>query len=341
MVRWLGILVRALRSTLRTQRELALENLALRQQVAVLKARQPRPQLTATDRLFWVVLSTLWRNWRSSLLVVRPETVVRWHRRGFRHYWAWKSRRRRGRPIISSDLRELIRRMSHANPLWGAPRIHGELLKLGLTVSQATVSKYMVRPRRPPSQAWRTFLKNHAQELIALDFFTVPTATFRVLFVFVVLSYGRRRRVHFNVTEHPTAEWTARQLLEACGVNECPRHLTRDRDQVYGERFSRQARVLDIREAVIAPRSPWQNAYAERVIGSIRRECLDHVVIVSERQLLRILSKYVDYYNKTRTHLSLAKDAPDSRSVLPPSQGGVIQVPRVGGLHHEYLRQAA
>jgi putative transposase len=219
MVRWLGILVRALRSTLRTQRELALENLALRQQVAVLKARQPRPQLTATDRLFWGVLSRLWRNWRSSLLVVRPETVVRWHRQGFRYYWAWKSRRCRGRPIISSDLRELIRRMSHANPLWGAPRIHGELLKLGLTVSQATVSKYMVRPRRPPSQAWCTFLKNHAQELIALDFFTVPTATFRVLFVFVVVSHGRRRLVHFNVTEHPTAEWTARQLLEACGLD--------------------------------------------------------------------------------------------------------------------------
>ncbi len=340
MVRWLGILVRALRSTLRTQRELALENLALRQQVAVLKARQPRPQLTAPDRLFWVVLSRLWGNWRSSVLVVRPETVVRWHRQGFRYYWAWKSRRRRGRPIISSDLRELIRRMSHANPLWGAPRIHGELLKLGLTVSQATVSKYMVRPRRPPSQAWRTFLKNHAQELIALDFFTVSTATFRVLFVLVVLSHGRRRLVHFNVTEHPTAEWTARQLLEAGGLDECPRHLIRDHDQVYGERFSRQARMLDIREAVIAPRSPWQNAYAERVIGSIRRECLDHVVIVRERQLLRILSKYADYYNRTRTHLSPAKDAPESRSVQPPSQGRVMQVPRVGGLHHEYLRRA-
>jgi transposase InsO family protein len=273
--------------------------------------------------------------------VVRPETVVRWHRQGFRYYWAWKSRRRRGRPIISSDLRELIRRMSHANPLWGAPRIHGELLKLGLTVSQATVSKYMVRPRRPPSQAWRAFLKNHVHDLIALDFFTVPTATFRVLFVFVVLSHGRRWLMHFNVREHPTVEWTARQLLEACGLDECPRHLIRDHDQVYGERFSRQARMLDIREAVIAPRSPWQNAYAERVIGSIRRECLDHVVIVRERQLLRILSEYADYYNRTRTHLSLAKDAPESRSVQPPSQGRVMQVPRVGGLHREYLRRAA
>jgi transposase InsO family protein len=215
-------------------------------------------------------------------------------------------------------------------------------LKLGLTVSQATVSKYMLlRPRRPPSQAGRTFLKNHAKDLIALDFFTVPTATFRVLFVLLVLSHGRRRLVHFNVTEHPTAEWTARQLLEACGLEESPRYLIRDRDQVYGERFTRQARMLDLREVVIAPRSPWQNAYAERVIGSIRRECLDHVVVIGERHLRGILSTYVDYYNGARTHLSLAKDAPEPRSVQPPRQGRVVELPRVGGLHHEYLRRAA
>jgi transposase InsO family protein len=235
----------------------------------------------------------------------------------------------------------LIQRMSRANPLWGAPRIHGELLKLGLTVSQATVSKYMLRHRRSPSQAWRAFLKNHARDLIALDFFTVPTATFRVLFVLVVLTHSRRRLVYFNVTEHPTAEWTARQLLEACTLEASPRYLIRDRDSVYGERFSRQARTLDIGEAVIAPRSPWQNAYAERVIGSIRRECLDHVVVIGERHLRRILSEYVDYYNRARTHLSLTKDAPAPRSVRPPRQGRVVEVPRVGGLHHEYLRRAA
>ena len=222
MVRWLGILLRTFRSAVRTRRELALENLALRQQLAVWKARQPRPGLTEMDRVFWIVVARLWKNWRSSLQVVRPETVVRWHRRGFRLYWAWKSRRRWGRPAIGRDLRDLIRQMSCANPLWGAPRIHGELLKLGLTVSQATVSKYMVRPRRPPSQAWRTFLKNHAPDLIALDFFTVATATFRVLFVLVVLTHSRRRLVHFNVTEHPTAEWTARQLLEACALEQGP-----------------------------------------------------------------------------------------------------------------------
>jgi len=341
MVRWLGILVGTLRSSVRTHRELALENLALRQQVAVWKVRQPRPQLTATDRLFWVVLSRLWKNWRSSLQVVRPETVVRWHRQGFRRYWAWKSRHRRGRPAIGTEVRDLIRRMSRANPLWRAPRIHGELLKLGLTVSQATVSKYMPRQRRPPSQVWRTFLKNHAQDLIALDFFTVPTATFRVLFVLVVLSHGRRRLWHFNITEHPTAEWTGRQLIEACGPEDSPRYLIRDRDQVYGERFSRQARMLDIRETVTAPRSPWQNAYAERVIGSIRRECLDHIVVIGERHLRGILSNYVDYYNETRTHLALAKDAPEPRSAQAPSQGRVVEVPRVGGLHHEYRRRAA
>jgi hypothetical protein len=274
MVRWLGILVGTLRFIVRTRCELALENLALRQQLAVWKARQPRPRLTAMDRLFWILLSRLWKSWRSSLQVVRPETVVRWHRQGFRRYWAWKSRHRRGRPAMGTELRELIRRMSRANPLWGAPRIHGELRKLGLTVSQATVSKYMLRRRKPPSQTWRAFLKNHAKDLIAVDFFTVPTATFRILFVLVVLSHARRRLVHFNVTEHPTAGCTARQLVEACGPEETPGHLIRDRDQVYGELFSRQARALNIREVVIAPRSPWQNAYAERVIGSIDRNAL-------------------------------------------------------------------
>jgi putative transposase len=341
MMRWLGIILGTLQSAVRTHRELALENLELRQQLAVWKARQPRPRLSAMDRMFWVLLSRLWTSWRHSLLVVRPQTVVGWHRQGFRRYWAWKSWRRSGRPAISADLRGLIRRMSSVNPLWGAPRIHGELLKLGITVSQATVSKYMLRPRRPPSQAWRTCLTNHARDLIALDFFTVPTATFRVLFVLVMLTHSRRRLVHFNVTEHPTAEWTARQLLEACVHEEAPGYLIRDRDQVYGERFCRQAKTLGVREVVIAPRSPWQNAYAERVIGSIRRECLDHVVVIGERHLLRILSKYLAYYNGTRTHLSLGKDAPEPRSVQPPRQGTIVEVPRVGGLHHEYLRRAA
>jgi transposase InsO family protein len=224
--------------------------------------------------------------------------------------------------------------MSSANPLWGAPRIHGELLKLGIAVSQATVSKYMLRPRRPPSQAWRTFLNNHAKDLIALDFLTVPTATFRVLFVLVMLTHNRRRLVHFNVTVDGAA--AAGGLRARRGAQ-----VIRDRDQVYGERFCRQAKTLEIREVVTAPRAPWQIGYAERVIGSIRRECLDHVVVIGERHLLRILAKYIEYYNETRTHLSLAKDAPTPRRTYAPSQGRVIEVPRVGGLHHEYTRRAA
>src|SRR5262245_37077893 len=259
MTRWLGIVFAALRST---HRELALENLALRQQLAVWKARQPRPRLTQMDRIFWVLLSRVWTSWRHSLQVVRPETVIGWHRQGFRRYWTWKSGRRWGRPAIGRELRDLIRQMSRANPLWGAPRIHGELLKLGLTVSQATVSKYMLRPRRPPSQAWRTFLKNHTKDLIALDFFTAPTATFRVLFVLVALSHGRRRLVHFNVTEHPTADWTARQLLEACGP-EAPRYLIRDRDQLRRTIFASGQDVGDPGGGHCAPL-----AAAERLCGA-------------------------------------------------------------------------
>jgi len=266
---------------------------------------------------------------------------VGWHREGFKRYWTWKSRGRSGRPMIGTELRELIRRMSRANPLWEAPRIHGELLKLGLAVSQAAVSKYMLRPRRPPSQAWRAFLKNHAPDLMALDFFTVPTATFRVLFVLVLLVHARRRLVHFNVNRASDrgvdGAATSRGVRPEGGgaaVSD-----PRPRPSLWRTIFC-QAKTLDIREAVIAPRSPWQNAYAERVIGSIRRECLDHVVVIGERHLLGILSKYVDYYNGTRTHLSLPKDAPEPRSVQPPSQGRVVAMPRVGGLHHEYLRRA-
>ena len=340
MLKWLGIIGRTLWSSLGTHQALAIENLALRQQLAVLKHRQGRPRLTDTDRLFWVVLSQVWSRWRESLHIVQPDTVVRWHRQGFRHYWRWKSRRR-GRPRIVPDTRDLIRRMCWANPLWGAPRIHGELLKLGIDVSEATVSKYMIRHGGPPSQRWRTFLENHAKEISAVDFFIVPTATFRILFVLIILSHERRRILHFNATEHPTAAWTARQLLEACGLGEVPRYLLRDRDAIYGEAFGRQAAVLGIKEVTTAPRSPWQNPYAERVIGSIRRECLDHVIVLGERHLKRVLSSYVDYYHTARTHLSLEKDAPDRRLVQPIEKGRVVELKRVGGLHHLYARMAA
>jgi putative transposase len=340
MFKWLGIVVCTLRSVFRARRELALENLVLRQQLATFKHRHPRPRLTDADRLFWVWLSSIWSGWRSSLHIVQPDTVVRWHRQGFRYYWRWKSRPR-GRPKIDPEIRDLILRMCQANPLWGAPRIHGELLKLGIEISEATVSKYMIRRRGPPSQTWRTFLENHATELIALDFFTVPTATFKVLFVLVILSQDRRRILHFNVTAHPTAAWTGQQLLEACGFEETPLYLVRDRDAIYGEKFRRQAAALRIEEILIAPRSPWQNPYAERVIGSIRRECMNHLVVLGERHLRQVLSSYVGYYNGTRTHLSLDKDAPEGRTTQHPERGKVIARKRVGGLHHEYLRMAA
>ncbi len=320
MLKWLEFFVRTVVSTLCTQRSLAIENLVLRQQLAVLKHRHPRPRLTDTDRFFWVALSQIWSGWRESLHIVQPETVVRWHRQGFRYYWRWKSRRR-GRPRIDPEIRQLIRRMCRANPLWGAPRIHGELLKLGIDVSEATVSKYMLKRCGPPSQTWRTFLANHAKDTIALDFFTLPTATFRILFVLLILSHDRRRILHLNVTEHPSAAWTAQQLLEACGLDEEPRYLLRDRDAIYGSDFRRQAAVLDIKEVVTAARSPWQNPYAERVIGSIRRECLDHIIILNERHLKRVLSSYVTYYHGARTHLSLAKDTPDGREVQAIENG--------------------
>jgi transposase InsO family protein len=231
--------------------------------------------------------------------------------------------------------------MSLANPRWGAPRIHGELLKLGMEVSQATVAKYMVRHRKPPSQTWRTFLKNHMKDSVSADFFVVPTIAFRILFVFVILGHDRRRPIHFAVTENPAAEWTARQLLEAFPWDSTPRYLLRDRDGSYGEKFQETTRWLGIREVLTAPHSPWQNPYVERLIGSIRRECLDHVVVVNESSLRRILKSYFEYYDHTRTHLALDKDAPIPRSVQAPESGRVVELIQVGGLHHRYERRAA
>ena len=270
----------------------------------------------------WVWLSRLWTGWRSALVIIQPETVIRWHRKAFRLYWTWKSRYTRpGRPDIPREVRDLIRKMSLANPLWGVPRIHGALLKLGIELSQATVAKYMVRHRKPPSQTWRTFLDNHLKQLVSTDFFVVPTVNFRILFVFVVLAHHRRRVVKFNVTEHPTAAWTARQIVQAFPWDTAPRYLIRDRDSVYGEDFRQQVRAMGIHQVLAAPWSPWQNAYAERLVGSIQRECLDHVTVFIEFSLRRILKSYFDYYHGVRTHLSLEKDAPETRLVQPPELG--------------------
>src|SRR5712675_63568 len=325
----------------RTRAALQAEILALRHQLLVLQraSRGHKLRLSSADRAFWVWLSRLWTEWRSALIIVKPETVIGWHRQGFRLYRRWKSRHPAGRPSVSSEVADLIRRMSLANPRWGAPRIHGELLKLGIQVSQATVAKYMVRHRNPPSQHWLTFLKNHTQSLVSADFFVVPTITFRVLFVFVILSHDRRRLIHFAVTANPTAEWTARQLVKAFPWDSAPRYLLRDRDGIYGEKFREAATSLGIREVLTAPRSPWQNPYVERLIGAIRRECLDHVIVLTETGLHRVLQSYFEYYERTRTHLSLEKDAPIPRSVQPPELGTVIELPEVGGLHHRYERR--
>ncbi len=231
--------------------------------------------------------------------------------------------------------------MSRANPLWGAPRIHGELLKLGIEISQASVSKYMVRGGKPPSQAWRTLLENHISELVSIDFLTVPTLSFRVLFVFVVLANERRRVVHFNVTDSPTAEWTSLQILQAFPWDNAPRYLLRDRDCTYGQEFVHRVRAMGIQEVKIAPRSPWQNPYVERFVGTLRRDCLDHVIVLSENHLCRIVRDYLGYYHDYRTHLSLDKDAPEPRAIEPPESGEIIALPQVGGLHHRYMRRAA
>lgn len=340
MTKWPSIFVHSLVSALQSHRDLAFENLILRQQLAVMKRSCSRPSISRSDRQFWVLVSRVWSKWRDTLFIVKPETVIHWHKKGFRRYWTRKSRRK-GRPQLDAEIRKLIRRMSVANPLSGAPGIHGELLKLGLNVSEATVSKYMTRNRRPPSRSWRTFLANHASDIVAIDFLTVPTATFRVLFVLVVLGHDRRKILHTNVTEHPTASWTARQVLEAIGLDNVPTYLLRDRDAIYGRAFSQRMASVGLTEVVTAPRSPWQNPYVERVIGSIRRECLDHTIIVGERHLRRVVRNYVEYYNGVRTHLSLDKDAPAHRPTHPPEVGSIKSKPHCGGLHHEYLRAAA
>jgi putative transposase len=337
VTRSIVLLVRAL---LRNRTELAAENLALRQQLAVLREKAKRPRLRQRDRVFWAILSRIWVNWRSALLIVQPETVIRWHRRGFRIFWHWKSRAKRGRPSVESEARTLIRRLSRENPSWGVPRIQSELALLGHLVSEATVRKYRVRTRKPPSQTWRTFLDNHVKDIVAVDFFTVPTATFRILFAFLVMRHDRRHVAHFNVTAHPTAEWTAQQVIEAFPDDTVPRFMIRDRDSIYGAYFQQRVKHMGIEQVPTAYRSPWQSPYVERLIGSIRRECLDHCIILNERHLRRILADYLDYYHTSRTHLSLNRNAPLEREVQPPHEGKVVSIPQVGGLHHRYRRAA-
>jgi transposase InsO family protein len=330
---FLAILASPFKATSR----LEAENAALRHQLIVLRRRaQSRVRLTNSDRWFLIQLYRWFPSILQVVAIVQPETLVRWHRAGFRCYWRWKSRPRGGRPQISAELRALIRRISIENPLWGAPRIHGELLKLGFEVAQATVAKYMVKRYGPPSQGWRTFLRNHAPDIAAMDLFVVPTIGFDLLYAFVIVRLDRRQLVWINVTQNPTAEWIARQLTEAFPWNEAPRALIRDRDRIYGEVALRRIRAIGIRDKPIAPASPWQNGFAERLIGSIRRECVDHFIVLNEANLCRILQTYARYYNNIRTHRSLDKDAPLSR---PVQRTGLISShPILGGLHHHYVR---
>ena len=325
---------------LQSRAALAAENLALRQQLAVLQRSVKRPRFHRRDRIFWVWLSRLWHGWRSSLIVVQPETVLRWHREGFSLYWRWKSRGRCGRPKLDAKIRTLIRRMSRENPTWGRRRIRSELHLLGYEVGDLTVAKYMVRGGKPPSQGWRVFLRNHAREIAAIDFFTVPTVDFRILICFLVLRHDRRTVVHFNVTSHPTARWTAQQMVEAFPWDTTPRYLLRDRDGIYGSSFADRIRGMGIEEVLIAPRSPWQSPFVERLIGSIRRECLDHVLVINGTHLRRVLREYFAYYHDSRPHQSLEDNAPRPREIEPPSQGRIVAELQVGGLHHRYRRAA-
>jgi transposase InsO family protein len=309
----------------------------LRQRINVLRRTAPKKlSFCAVDRMIFVGLYRLFPKMCDALAIVKPDTLVRWHRAGFRSYWRWKSRRRGGRPIVPVEIRRLIREMSIANPLWGAPRIHGELLKLGIDIGQTSVAKYMARRRGPPSQGWKTFLNNHADGIAAMDLFVVPTISFRLLYGLLIMGHGRRQILWFGVTSHPTAEWMANQLTEACGWEQAPRYLIRDRDGVFGELFVRRLRSMGIRDRPTSPRSPWQNGFAERLIVSIRRECLDHVVVFGERHLRHILLSFMKYYIEVRTHLSLEKDTPVSRAV--ERTGHILCRPVLGGQHHQYIR---
>jgi transposase InsO family protein len=326
----------------RPRHELVAENLLLRHQLAVLtrptRARR-RAQLRLWDKLLWVLARRFCAGWRQHLAFVTPETVVRWHRQGWRLFWRWKSRSRGGRPHLSPEVRDLILTMSRENRLWGTERIRGELLKLGIVVSNRSIRRYRWRgPARSPSQTWRTFLRNHAHHLWAADLFTVPTLTFKTLYVLIFIAHGRRELVHVHVTANPTAAWVWRQVIEATPWGQKPRHVLRDRDAVYGRDFRQRASRIGI-DAIATPvRSPRANAIAERVIGTLRRECLDHMIVLDERHLLSALREFVDYYNRDRPHRTLGLQTPEVRPRL--MAGPIRSRPVLNGLHHVYERVA-
>ena len=339
----LALLLRLLTSRLRPHfAELEIELLVARQQLAICQRSALRPRLRLRDRLFWCWFSRLWSGWKQALVVVKPATVIAWRRRKFREFWTkLSSKRGPGRPPVAKEIQDLIRQMSSANVSWGSPRIRSELKMLGIDVAKSTVERYMVKRPKPASPTWRAFLANHVACLVSIDFLTVPTVGHRVLFVFVVLAHLRRRVLHFAVTEHPTAAWTARQVTEAFPWDTAARYVIRDRDGIYGDVFRGRVKAMGIEEVLIAPRSPWQSPFVERLIGSVRRDVLNHVVVINERHLHRVLKSYFAYYHAARCHMALDGDAPEHREVQPPEMGKVIEIPEVGGLHHRYVRRAA
>jgi transposase InsO family protein len=340
MLEILALLLAVLRAALRDRAGLVAENLVLRHQLVVLtRPTRKRPRLRARDKAFWVLIRRLWRDWRGSLVLVRPETVIGWHRRGWRLFWRWRSRGRGGRPRLDAEVRDLIATMARENPAWGSERIRGELLKLGIAVSKRSIQRYRERgPARPPSQTWRTFLANHRPEIWAADLFTVQTLAFKTLYVLVSIAHGRRELVHVNVTANPTAAWVWRQVIEATPWGRTPRYLLRDRDAVYGGDFVPRARRLGIQTLLSPIRAPRANAIAERVIGTLRRECLDHLVVVNERHLRAMLSEFVRFYNAERPHRTLRLQTPVP--IGRPSAGPIRSRAVLRGLHHVYERAA-
>jgi putative transposase len=336
---WFGLLARCFRS----HRTLLLENLALRQQLTVLKRRHPKPKLSPLDKLSWVSARRFWSAWKSSLIIVTPETVVRWHRAGFRRSWSLISRvkERVGRKKLSQEIRNLIFQMVTHNSTWGAPRIHGQLLMLGFDVSERSISRWMKRAPQDPGLARRSqaFLRNHREVITAMDFFTVPTVTFNLLYCFFIISHDRRQIVHFNVTQHPTSSWIVQQLREAFPYESAPKFLLFDHDQKYGLEVPAALRSLQITGVQTSIRSPWQNGVAERWVGNCRRDLLDHIIPLNARHLKRLLSTYASYYHDDRTHLGLHKETPGCR-IRSGATGPVICHARLGGLHHRYDRAA-
>jgi transposase InsO family protein len=346
------VLLQSLRYLFYSWSDLLLENVALRQQVAALKKENPRPKLSRFDRIFWVLLRRLWNKWKDALIFVEPETVVNWHRKGFKLYWKFISRRgkQKEKKSIDKEIKRLIRQMAKENPIWGAPRIHGELLKLGFDVCERSVSRYLAKIKLGPSEnkvtKWLTFLENHRKGIAAMDFFIIPTLFFKRLYVFFIIDHHSRSILHFNVTFHPTALWVTYQIQAAFSSIKSPKYIKYmilDHDTIFSTLVTRTLKSLGIVPVRTSIRSPWQNGIAERWIGSCRRELLDHVIILNQNQLYKLLEEYVDYYHNDRTHYNLNKDPPLGRPVQKKGSDNdkVIALPRVGGLHHKYVWKEA